>query len=78
MKVLYLHSLRQVTGCSEEEIDESPPDVASLLALLLARHPALRAHERALRVARNHEWVELEARLTPEDEVAVMPPLSGG
>ncbi len=78
MRVLHFHSLRQATGCEAEEIAETPADVAALIELLIARHPALREHEPSLLVARNDEWVKRDEPLAPGDEVALMPPLSGG
>jgi len=78
MRVLYFHTLRQAAGCDAEEIAETPPDVAALLELLFERHPDLRAHEGSLLVARNHEWADRSQMLDPGDEVALMPPVSGG
>jgi molybdopterin converting factor small subunit len=78
MRVLYLHSLRQITGCTEEVLSETPATVDALISLLLERHPALGPHRASLRIARNHEWAAPEDGLSPNDEVAVMPPLSGG
>jgi molybdopterin converting factor small subunit len=76
--VLYFHALRQATGCAEETVEGSPPDVEALLQALFDRHPALRAHGPTLLIARNEEWVGHDAALQADDEVALMPPLSGG
>jgi molybdopterin converting factor subunit 1 len=78
MRVLYFHTLKKAAGCAEEEIAEPVADVASLLALVMERHPDLRPHAPTILVARNHEWVERSAPLAAGDEVALMPPVSGG
>ena len=78
MRVLYFHTLRQATGCDEEPGPEELGDVSDLLAWAVTRHPSLGAHLSTILVARNHEWVDRSAPLSPGDEVALMPPLSGG
>ena len=78
MRVLYFHALRQATGCAEETIENPPGRVDALLGVLFERHPALRPHEPTLLIARNEDWVERDASLESDDEVALMPPLSGG
>lgn len=78
VKVVYLHTLRQAAGCAEEEIAAPVADVAALLRLVFDRHPALAPHAATLLVARNHTWVDRAAPLAPGDEVALMPPVSGG
>jgi molybdopterin converting factor subunit 1 len=78
MRVLYFHSLREAAGCGSEEIGDPPADVGALLEHLMERHPALLPHEPTILVARNHEWVDRASPLAPEDEVALMPPVSGG
>jgi len=41
-------------------------------------HPALRPLLPSLKIAVNHEYVDAERILTEEDEVALIPPVSGG
>jgi len=58
----------------------SPPTTDALLAALVERHPALEAVLRSCVLALNQEYVARgEGRLLRDgDEVAVVPPLSGG
>ena len=61
-----------------QAVADPPADVGALLELLMDRHPALRPHEPTILVARTHEWVDRTSPLALEDEVALMPPVSGG
>ena len=83
MKVLYFAWLRQRTGVGEEVLD--PPaevtDVAGLIEWLKARgpgHAAALQDVSAIRVAVNQEFAEMDSAVTPGDEVALFPPMTGG
>jgi molybdopterin converting factor subunit 1 len=78
-RVLYFHSLRDVTGCAAEEI-ETPANatVADLLDLLEALHPRLLALRPSLLVAQGLEYATESTPLRDGEEIAVMPPVSGG
>lgn len=52
--------------------------VAGLLDRLFAERPGLLAMKASLRVAVNREYAEAEHRLADDDEVALIPPVSGG
>ncbi len=52
--------------------------VSTLLAALGAQHPALRALLPPCRVAVNHEFVAADHPIHEGDELAVIPPVSGG
>lgn len=49
-----------------------------LLAALLAAHPGLKPLGPSLQMAVNHEYVDGDHRIAEGDEVAVIPPVSGG
>lgn len=49
-----------------------------LLEDLLAKHPGLKPHRASMLLAVNREFATPDVRLRPGDEVAVMPPVSGG
>ena len=72
-------SFRETTGTRSVEIElGATPTVGDLLAELGRRFPALGPlAERAL-VAVNLEYVGTEFRLSANDEVALIPPVSGG
>lgn len=72
-------SLREALGAKELQV--ALPDgarVAELRALLLASHPPFAALAPRLRVAVNRDFAEEGAALADGDEVAFLPPVSGG
>src|SRR5512139_1558828 len=52
--------------------------VALLLDRLAAERPGLQAMKASLRVAVNREYAEAGRQLADDDEVALIPPVSGG
>jgi molybdopterin synthase catalytic subunit len=79
VRVLYFAVIRERLRRDSDELDL--PDgatAATLLDELAARHPAIAGLRNHLRVARNRETVPLETPLTDGDEVALIPPVSGG
>jgi molybdopterin synthase sulfur carrier subunit len=83
MKILYFAWLRQQTGIDSEEV-EAPAevgDVEGLLDWLKTRgpgHATALADLSAVRVAVNQEFAELDSEVSPGDEVAIFPPMTGG
>lgn len=70
---------REITGSSDLALDLGAEAVAKdVLDLLQEDHPALRKWKRSLRLAVNREYVSENHRLSEGDEVAVIPPVSGG
>ncbi|MEO8754242.1 MAG: molybdopterin converting factor subunit 1 [Casimicrobiaceae bacterium] len=83
VQVVYLARLREAFGRSGETlaIAGEAPTVNTVLAALRARDGEWArelAVGRAVRVAVNHELVAADARLTEGDEVALLPPVTGG
>ena len=79
MRVLFFAQLKDVTGC--DMLDLAPPsplDGDGLWAVLLERFPGLAAHRSSVRLARNCEYAAPEDKFAPDDEVALLPPVSGG
>lgn len=66
--ILELTSVQEEEGLSLEE----------LWALLLAKHPALAEHTGYVRVAVRGEYASPEVHIHVGDEVALIPPVSGG
>jgi molybdopterin converting factor subunit 1 len=81
VSVLYFARSREVTGQSEESLElPAGATTRQLAARLTERHPGLASVLRACVFAVNQEYVRLEdgVELKEGDEVAVIPPLSGG
>lgn len=80
--LVYLARLREAFGRSSERLTlRGGSDIGALLDTLRARgEPWSRelAPGRALRVAVNHDVVGLETPLRDGDEVALLPPVTGG
>ena len=70
---------REVVGKSEIELEvEEGITVARLIGVLEQEFPQLKAFSDNLIVAVNAEYVGRDFPLKPGDEVALVPPVSGG
>ena len=83
MKLLYFAWIRTKLGVSEELIDV-PPDIKNVKGLidwLISQgdvYKTVFSDLSLLRVAVNQEYVDLAHTITPDDEVAFFPPVTGG
>ena len=71
--------LRDIVGASE--LTREVPDDATAAAVwdaLVAAHPDLEAYGAAMSIAVNEEYARRETPLSEGDEVAFLPPVSGG
>jgi molybdopterin converting factor subunit 1 len=79
VKVLYFAVLRDLCGQSTEEIDlPAGGNVGNLLALLAARHTTQNKLWNSIAIAVNQEYAQPNLILQDGDEVALLPPVSGG
>jgi molybdopterin converting factor subunit 1 len=79
MRILFFAQLKDVTGCDSAELAAaSPLDMEQLWSELLKTFPKLAAHRANVRLARNWEYAAPDAQFTNVDEVALIPPVSGG
>jgi len=77
--VRFFASLRELVGA--DRLDVSLPDAATaedVWSALVARHPALAARRSSLTVAVNRRYARFDEPLHEGDEVAFIPPVSGG
>ncbi len=79
VQVKLFGSVREATGAKELSV-ELPGDatLADLHALLARDYPAIEALDQRLMLSVNLEAAPLETRLRDGDEVALLPPVSGG
>ncbi|MDA9098178.1 MoaD/ThiS family protein [bacterium] len=75
--VLYFARAREATGGLVEEAFDAA-DTDSLRAALIDRHPGLQTVLQSAVLAVNQEYATENLALTDRDEVAVIPPISGG
>ncbi len=79
MRILFFAQLKDATGCDSAELTAaSPLSAEQLWAELLRQFPKLAAHRTSVRLARNQEYAARDAQFRNEDEVALIPPVSGG
>lgn len=79
VRVLFFGLLKDVVGRSEDAVT-LPADatIETLFARYASQHPRLHEMADSIALARNHEFAAPEVALSDGDEVALMPPVSGG
>jgi molybdopterin converting factor subunit 1 len=71
--------LRDLTGAGELMRDVAAPATAQAVwNALAAEWPALREYEKTMSVAVNAEYSRMTASVKDGDEIAFLPPVSGG
>jgi len=79
VEVLYFHILRERTGRERDRIElQSGQRISALLKQLYAKYPQIMCHDRSLMIAVNEEFARRGRILEDGDEVALLPPVSGG
>jgi molybdopterin converting factor small subunit len=79
MIILYFAHTRRITGVPQEVITVSGPiSIQELWDLLINRHPTLAPFRLSSRFARHNDFLLADARIEPNDEIALIPPVSGG
>jgi molybdopterin synthase sulfur carrier subunit len=79
VKVLFFGRLKELTGHAEDSLEF--PDGATieqLFALYSARFPELAKYRSSVVASRNQEFAAWDTPLRSGDEVAFLPPVSGG
>jgi MoaE-MoaD fusion protein len=79
LRVLFFGMLKDLVGRPAEEIDlPDGADLGSVFERYAARHPRLRELAPSIVAARNQEFAGPATPLADGDEVAFLPPVSGG
>ena len=78
MHILFFAHLKDVTGQAEIAMTVGELDTDGLWQKLIATYPGLERFRGSVRLAKNSEYVGPDARFTDADEVALIPPVSGG
>jgi len=79
MKVLFFARVREAVGCAEFNLSaDGALTQAEVWAALVKAFPDLAEFRKAARLARNETYLLPDEVLQPGDEIAVIPPVSGG
>src|SRR5262249_20868507 len=79
IRVLFFGILKELVGRSSEEADFPPgADVGAVFTRYAMRHPHLSEMAQSIVMARNQEFAESSTPLAEGDEIALLPPVSGG
>jgi len=79
VRVLFFGMLKELVGRSADEADfPQGADLRAVFDSYASRYPRLRELAPSIVVAHNQEFAQLSASLTDGDEVAFLPPVSGG
>lgn len=78
IKVLLFGAAADRAGIRQVELPVNDGTLAELWTLLVERHPNLAPMRDTLAFAVNGEYARMDASVSPGDEVAVLPPVSGG
>src|ERR1700682_3197781 len=79
VRVLFFGMLKDLVGKASDTLDlDQGASVADLLAHYETQTPRLRESLPSLALAVNQEYASAETKLRSNDEVAILPPVSGG
>ena len=79
VQVLLFAAARETVGASEVTLSMPlPANASQVLDALCAQYPALRPYAPSLRVAVNGAYALADETVNAGDEVAIIPPVSGG
>jgi molybdopterin synthase catalytic subunit len=79
VRVLFFGLLKDLVGTSSEEVHLPPgADLRAVFEYYQGRQPRLRELARNIVIARNQEFAELATPVAEGDEIAFLPPVSGG
>ncbi len=78
MRILFFAHLRDAAGCAETQLSGNDLDADALWQLIITAKPALAPFRASVRLAKNSEYVSPGTRFYETDEVALIPPVSGG
>ena len=81
MKIRYFAWVKEITNKDYEIIDKDhPKNINNLKKHLEIHYPDLKKHiiQNILRYAVNMEYTSINKELSPDDEIAIFPPVSGG
>ena len=77
--VRFFARLRELSGAGERACDVPPgATIAEVWRAMVGEHPALEPFGRSISCARNAEFARMTAVVHDGDDIAFLPPVSGG
>ena len=71
--------LREIAGGGELVLDvEAPATILTIWAELARQHPGLAPYASSISAARNMDYARMDTAVCDGDEIAFLPPVSGG
>lgn len=71
--------LREIAGAGELVLDvQAPATIRTVWAELASRHPEVAPYAASVSAARNLEYARMDTAVSDDDEIAFLPPVSGG
>jgi molybdopterin converting factor subunit 1 len=79
VRVLFFGRLKEITGHAEDTAEfTDAATIEQLFGLYAARHPELAKYRSSVVASRNQEFAAWDTPLRGSDEIAFLPPVSGG
>jgi molybdopterin converting factor subunit 1 len=79
VKVLFFGRLKEIAGAAEEFVElTSGSRIEELFGTFVARQPEFASYRRSVVASRNQEFAAWSTPLHSGDEIAFLPPVSGG
>ncbi len=79
VRVQFYAHLRDLIGRHELNVDVlEDATVRDLLEQVYTRHPELRQHDKSILLGAGVEFVDRNYKLSPGEEISIMPPVQGG
>ncbi len=79
IRAQFYAQLRDLAGTPEIDVDlVEGATVRDLLEKVYAQQPRLRPHDKSILIGAGVEFVDRNYKLSPGDEISIMPPVQGG
>jgi len=79
VRLQFYAQLRDLLEMRELEVDVAEGStIRDLLEQVYAQQPKLRPHDKSILIGAGVEFVDRNYRLSPEEEISIMPPVQGG
>jgi MoaE-MoaD fusion protein len=79
VRVQFYAQLRDLLGMRQLDVDVADgATVRDLLGQIYAQRPTLRPHDKSILIGAGVEFVDRNYRLSPGEEISIMPPVQGG